>query len=67
MTSTRGLHDDPFSHIRQVIGAEEGRPIYLFSTDSPLRSMSGNFEALHHDLTEMLTSHERNIESLSCG
>ncbi|MGB6767375.1 MAG: hypothetical protein WBE50_04680, partial [Methyloceanibacter sp.] len=25
---------------------EEGRPIYLFSTDSPLRSMTGDFEAM---------------------
>jgi len=29
-----------------AIGEEEGRPIYLFSTDSPLRSMSGDFEAM---------------------
>jgi nitronate monooxygenase len=31
---------------RQVIGAEGDRPIYLFSTDSPLRSMTGDFEAM---------------------
>ncbi len=31
---------------RVVIGEEEGRPIYLFSTDSPLRSMTGDFEAM---------------------
>jgi nitronate monooxygenase len=29
-----------------VIGEEEGRPIFLFSTDSPLRSMSGEFDAM---------------------
>ncbi|CAG9198678.1 putative Nitronate monooxygenase [Burkholderia vietnamiensis] len=29
-----------------VIGDEEGRPIYLFSTDSPLRTMTGDFEAM---------------------
>ena len=29
-----------------MIGEEEGRPIYLFSTDSPLRSMTGDFEAM---------------------
>ncbi|MCC0016467.1 MAG: nitronate monooxygenase [Rhodobiaceae bacterium] len=29
---------------REVIGEEEGRPIYLFSTDSPLQSMSGELE-----------------------
>ena len=31
---------------RQVIGEEEGRPIYLFSTDSPLRSMTGDFASM---------------------
>ena len=30
----------------QVIGEEEGRPIYMFSTDSPLRSMTGDFAAM---------------------
>jgi nitronate monooxygenase len=37
---------DPSVLERTVIGEEEGRPIYLFSTDSPLRSMTGNFEAM---------------------
>ncbi len=37
---------DPYSRIRTVIGDENGRPIYLFSTDSPLRSMTGAFEAM---------------------
>lgn len=31
---------------REVIGEEEGRPIYLFSTDSPLRSMTGDFASM---------------------
>jgi nitronate monooxygenase len=31
---------------RTVIGDEDGRPIYLFSTDSPLRSMTGDFAAM---------------------
>ena len=31
---------------REVIANEEGRDIYLFSTDSPLRSMTGNLERL---------------------
>jgi len=31
---------------RTVIGEEEGRPIYLNSTDSPLRSMTGDFAAM---------------------
>lgn len=43
---TRGAHGDPFAEDRRIIGAEDGRPIYLFSTDSPLRSMTGDFEAM---------------------
>jgi nitronate monooxygenase len=43
---TRGEHGDPFCAERLIIGEEEGRPIYLFSTDSPLRNMSGDFEAM---------------------
>ncbi|TWU45807.1 Nitronate monooxygenase [Novipirellula aureliae] len=31
---------------REQIAEEEGRPIYLFSTDSPLRSMTGELEKL---------------------
>lgn len=31
---------------REVIADEEGRPIYKFSTDSPLRTTTGNLEAL---------------------
>jgi nitronate monooxygenase len=30
----------------EVIAEEEGRPIYLYSTDSPLRSMTGSLERL---------------------
>ena len=37
---------DPFGKARIPIGDDEGRPIYLFSTDSPLRSMTGDFEAM---------------------
>jgi nitronate monooxygenase len=43
---TQGKHGDPFTSARIEIGNEEGRPIYLFSTDSPLRSMTGDFEAM---------------------
>lgn len=43
---TKGDHGDPFQPRRTVIGDEDGRPIYLFSTDSPLRSMTGDFEAM---------------------
>jgi len=31
---------------REVIGHEDRRPIYKFSTDSPLRNMTGKFEAM---------------------
>ncbi len=43
---TRGEHGNPFCGERRIIGEEEGRPIYLFSTDSPLRDMTGDFEAM---------------------
>lgn len=43
---TRGEHGDPQAAPRQVIGEEAGRPIYLFSTNSPLRNMTGDFEAM---------------------
>ena len=43
---TRGLRGDPKSGSREAIGDEEGRTIYLFSTNSPLRSMTGDFEAM---------------------
>jgi nitronate monooxygenase len=43
---TRGERGDPYAAERQVIGADGARPIYLFSTDSPLRSMTGDFEAM---------------------
>jgi nitronate monooxygenase len=44
-SATRGERGDPFGP-KSVIGEEEARPIYLFSTDSPLRSMTGDFEAM---------------------
>ena len=43
---TRNERGDPFSPTRQVIGADAERPIYLFSTDSPLRSTTGELEAM---------------------
>ncbi|TCO83672.1 nitronate monooxygenase [Plasticicumulans lactativorans] len=43
---TRGEHGEPSAARRTVIGEEQGRPIYLFSTDSPLQSMTGDFEAM---------------------
>jgi len=43
---TRGERGDAFCDTRSVIGDEDGRPVYLFSVDSPLRSMTGDFEAM---------------------
>lgn len=43
---TRGERGDPFCEARTIIGDEAGRPIYQFSTDSPLRAMTGTFEAM---------------------
>lgn len=43
---TAGERGVPRERASEVIGEEEGRSIYLFSTDSPLRSMSGDFEAM---------------------
>jgi nitronate monooxygenase len=31
---------------RETVAEEDGRPIYRYSTDSPLRSMTGAMEAL---------------------
>lgn len=45
-SATRGERGDPFGRDRVKIGDDAGRPIYLFSTDSPLRSMTGDFEAM---------------------
>jgi nitronate monooxygenase len=45
-SATAGQRGDAFTGPRKIIGHEEDRPIYLFSTDSPLRNMSGDFEAM---------------------
>ncbi len=37
---------DPDDIPRQQIAQEEGRPVYLWSTDSPLRSMTGELDRL---------------------
>lgn len=42
---TSGTHEKQASD-RTVIGYENDRPIYLFSTDSPLRSMTGDFGSM---------------------
>ncbi|HEY1710785.1 MAG TPA: nitronate monooxygenase [Rhizomicrobium sp.] len=43
---TRAEQGDPFSGKREAIGKEGARTIWLFSTDSPLRDMTGDFERM---------------------
>lgn len=43
---TRREHGDPFNNRREAIGKEGARTIWLFSTDSPLRDMTGDFEKM---------------------
>jgi nitronate monooxygenase len=40
------LRHDPDDILREEIASEEGRPIYKFSTDSPLRTTIGNLECM---------------------
>lgn len=42
----RLLGHDPQDILREVIAYEDGRPIYKFSTDSPLRTTAGNLECM---------------------
>lgn len=49
MTETLGgnlFGHDPDAIPREQVAEEEGRPIYLWSTDSPLRSMTGDLDRL---------------------
>jgi nitronate monooxygenase len=43
---TEGRRGDPFAGNREAIGKEGARTIWLYSTDSPLQSMTGDFEAM---------------------
>ena len=70
---TEGAHGDPFALGRQVIGADGERSIYLFSTDSPLRSTIGNLEAMAlyagegaGRLTDIVPAAER-LNSIAAG
>jgi hypothetical protein len=40
------LGHDPEDILREAIAEEDGRPIYRYSTDSPLRTTTGNLECL---------------------
>ena len=42
----RLLGHDPEDILREAIADEDGRPIYKFSTNSPLRTTTGNLECL---------------------
>jgi nitronate monooxygenase len=42
---TQGDYDDLKSQGRdQIIGEQDGQPVYLFSTDSPLQGASGDLD-----------------------
>lgn len=43
---TAGSHGDPFDGRREIIARDCGQAIYRFSTDSPLRTMSGDLESM---------------------
>ena len=43
---TRGQCGDPFTAEKRGIGKEGARTIWLFSTDSPLQDMTGDFEKM---------------------
>jgi nitronate monooxygenase len=43
---TRGECGDPFTAEKRVIGHEAARSIWLFSTDSPQKNMTGDFEKM---------------------
>lgn len=43
---TDGAQGNAFAGMRKPIGKEDDRTIWLFSTDSPLQSMTGDFEAM---------------------
>ncbi len=43
---TRGERGDPFGFHRDVIGADGERPIHLFGVASPLRTTTGDLEAM---------------------
>jgi nitronate monooxygenase len=43
---TRGQCGDPFTAEKRGIGKESDRTIWLFSTDSPLKDMTGDFEKM---------------------
>ncbi|MCM2369687.1 NAD(P)H-dependent flavin oxidoreductase [Aporhodopirellula aestuarii] len=48
---TESIESQPYGHLpdkipRRVVAEEQGRPIYWMSTDSPLKSMTGDLEKL---------------------
>lgn len=61
---TRTISEQPFGHTAEAIprvsiAEEEGRPIYLWSTDSPLQSMTGDL------VTTMVREAEEVLERLT--
>jgi nitronate monooxygenase len=45
-STVRDYESAPSGYPRQIVGYDGDRPIYRFSTDSPLQSMTGDFEAM---------------------
>lgn len=43
---TRQERGNPWAAQKEVIARQEGKPVYLFSTDSPLRDCEGDMEAM---------------------
>lgn len=43
---TEGKHGDPFAGNPETIGEDYGRALYRFSTDSPLRTTTGDLESM---------------------
>lgn len=46
VTRMSGINETDLHDSKKIIGEDAGRPLYLYSTDSPLRSTTGNLEAM---------------------
>lgn len=46
VTRMAGINETDLHDRKKIIGEGAGRPLYLYSTDSPLRSTTGNLEAM---------------------
>lgn len=62
-TVTQGRYGDHFTKSMEKIGDDSGRSIYRFSTDSPLRTTSGDLESMALYAGKSI-DHIRNISSV---